>query len=66
MTKQELMETYTAEQLADMVIKLNSAMDSLKYSDSFLKSGLFDNPAVSACEARINILFRDVQKKQKK
>lgn len=56
MTKQELMETYTAEQLADMVIKLNSAMDSLKYSDSFLKSGLFDNPAVSACEARINIL----------
>lgn len=56
MTKQELMETYTAEQLADMVIKLNSAMDSLKYSDSFLKSGLFDNPAVAACEARINIL----------
>lgn len=56
MTKTELMETYTAEQLAEMVIKLNNATDSLKYSDSFLKSGLFDNPAVAACEARINIL----------
>lgn len=56
MTRQQLMENYTAEQLADMVIKLNSAMDSLKYSDSFLKSGLFDNPAVAACEGRINIL----------
>lgn len=56
MTKTELMENYTAEQLAEMVVKLNSAMDSLKYSDSFLKSGLFDNPAVAACEARINIL----------
>lgn len=56
MNKTELMETYTAGQLADMVVKLNNAMDSLKYSDSFLKSGLFDNPAVAACEARINIL----------
>ena len=56
MTKTELLEAYTAEQLADMVVKLNNAMDSLKYSDSFLKSGLFDNPAVAACETRINIL----------
>lgn len=56
MTKTELMETYTAEQIADMVVKLNNAMDSLKYSDSFLKSGLFDNPEVAACETRINIL----------
>lgn len=50
MTKTELMETRTAEQLADMVVKLNNAMDSLKYSDSFLKSGLFENPAVAAYE----------------
>ncbi len=56
MTKTELLETYTAEQLAEIVVKLNNAMDSLKYSDSFLKSGLFDNPAVAACETRINIL----------
>ena len=56
MTKKELMETYTAEQLAEMVVELNNAMDSLKYSDSFLKSGLFENPAVAAYEARINIL----------
>lgn len=56
MTKSELLSTYTAEQLAEMVVKLNNTMDSLKYSDSFLKSGLFDNPAVSACETRINIL----------
>lgn len=56
MTKKELLENYTAEQLAEMVVKLNNAMDSLKYSDSFLKSGLFENPAVAACEARINIL----------
>lgn len=56
MTKTELMKTYTVEQLAEMVIKLNNATDSLKYSDSFLKSGLFDNPAVATCEAKINIL----------
>lgn len=56
MNKSELLSTYTAEQIADMVVKLNNAIDSLKYSDSFLKSGLFDNPAVAACEARINIL----------
>lgn len=56
MTKTELMENYAAEQLAEMVVKLNNAMDSLKYSDSFLKSGLFDNPAVAACEEKINIL----------
>lgn len=60
MTKTELMENYTAEQLAEMVIKLNSAMDSLKYSDSFLKSGLFDNPAVATCEAKINILQNNI------
>lgn len=56
MTKTELMETYTAEQLADMVVKANNLMDMLKYSDSFLKSGLFDNPAVSAFESKINIM----------
>jgi hypothetical protein len=56
MTKAELMETYTAEQLAEMVVKLNNAMDMINYSESFLKSGLFDNPAVAAYEARINIM----------
>lgn len=60
MTKTELMENYTAEQLAEMVIKLNSAMDSLKYSDSFLKSGLFDNLEVATCEAKINILQNNI------
>lgn len=56
MTKTELMETYTAEQLADMVVKANNLMDMLKYSDSFLKSGLFENPAVAAFESKINIM----------
>lgn len=56
MAKQELMETYTAEQLADMVIKFDNAMDMLKYSENFLKTGLFDKPAVSACEARMSIM----------
>lgn len=55
MTKTELMETYTAEQLADMLIKANNLLDMLKYSDSFLKTGLFDNPAAAALEARLNI-----------
>lgn len=56
MTKQELMETYTAEQLAEMVINFNSLMDMIKYSDSFLKSGLFENPAVAAIKSKIKIM----------
>lgn len=55
MNKQELLSTYTAEQLADMLIKSNNLLDMLKYSDSFLKAGLFENPAVAALEARLNI-----------
>lgn len=55
MNKQELLSTYTAEQLADMLIKSNNLLDMLKYSDSFLKTGLFDNPAAAALEARLNI-----------
>lgn len=55
MNKSELLSTYTAEQLADMLIKANNLLDMLKYSDSFLKTGLFDNPAAAALEARLNI-----------
>ena len=55
MNKQELLSTYTPEQLAEMLIKTNNLIDMLKYSDSFLKTGLFDNPAVAALEARLNI-----------
>lgn len=55
MNKSELLENYTAEQLAEMLIKANNILDMLKYSDSFLKTGLFDNPAVAALEARLNI-----------
>lgn len=55
MNKQELLSTYTPEQIADMLVKTNNLLDMLKYSDSFLKTGLFDNPAVAALEARLNI-----------
>ena len=55
MNKTELLLTYTPEQLADMLIKANNLLDMLKYSDSFLKTGLFDNPAAAALEARLNI-----------
>lgn len=55
MNKSELLSTYTPEQLADMLIKSNNLLDMLKYSDSFLKTGLFDNPAVAALETRLNI-----------
>lgn len=55
MNKQELLSTYTPEQLAEMLIKTNNLLDMLKYSDSYLKTGLFDNPAVAALEARLNI-----------
>lgn len=55
MNKQELLSTYTPEQLADMLIKTNNLIDMLKYSDRFLKTGLFDNPAAAALEARLNI-----------
>lgn len=55
MTKTELLSAYTAEQLADMLIKANNLLDMLKYSDSYLKSGLFDNPAVAVFEERLNI-----------
>lgn len=56
MTKQELMETYTAEQLAEMVINFNRLMDILKYGENFLKSGLFENPAIAAFESKIKIM----------
>lgn len=55
MNKSELLSTYTAEQIADMLVKTNNLLDMLKYSDSFLKTGLFDNPAAAALEARLNI-----------
>lgn len=55
MNKQELLSTYTPEQLADMLIRANNLLGMLKYSDSFLKAGLFDNPAAAALEARLNI-----------
>lgn len=56
MTKQELMETYIAEQLAEMVVKADNLMDMLKYSDTFMKSGLFDNTAVAAYESKLSIM----------
>lgn len=55
MNKQELLSTYTPEQLADMLIKANNLLDMIKYSDSYLKTGLFENPAAAALEARLNI-----------
>lgn len=60
MTKQELMETYTAEQLAEMVVNTSGVLDMIKYSDKFLKTGLFDNPAVAACESRIRITQNEI------
>lgn len=62
MTKTELMETYAAEQLAEMAIKANNLADMLKYSDSFLKSGLFDNLAVSAYETKLSIMQHENDK----
>lgn len=64
MTKQKLMETYTAEQLAEMVVKANNLVDMLKYSDSFLKSVLFDNPAVAAYESKLSIMQHEKDRLQ--
>lgn len=56
MTKTELVENYTMEQLAEMVVNFNSLMDLLKYSENFLKSGLFENPTIAAFESKIRIM----------
>lgn len=62
MTKQELMETYTAEQLAEMVAKADFLVEMLKYSGSFAKSELFDNPEVAAYESKLSIMQHENDK----
>lgn len=64
MTKQELMETCTAEQLAEMVINSEIVLDMLKCSDSFLKIGLFENPAVAAYESKLSIMQHEKDRLQ--
>lgn len=62
MTKQELMETHTAEQLAEMVAKADFLVEMLKYSSSFAKSELFDNPEVAAYESKLSIMQHENDK----
>lgn len=62
MTKSEIMENYTMEQLAEMVVKSNNLLEVLKYSDAFIKTGLFENPAVAAYESKIEILQKENEK----
>lgn len=56
MTKQELMETYTAEQLAEMVVELDKLVNMSKNTDSLIKTGLFKNPTDAAIDSEIKIM----------
>lgn len=55
MNKSELLENYTAEQLAEMVEQYQNAFDTLKFSDNIAKAGIFENTMYAAAEARLNI-----------
>lgn len=67
MNKSELLENYTAEQLAEMVEKYQKAFDALKFTDSFLeKTGLFSNPMVAAYEANIKVKEKKIQELEEK
>ncbi len=50
MTKQELMENYTMEQLADMLVNASIELDVFKYRDHLLKSDNFNNHEVALYE----------------
>lgn len=58
MTKHELMENYTIEQLADMVIEKEKQLDQVRVFGIFEKikeSGLFENPIKTFYEADLDI-----------
>lgn len=55
MNKSELLENYTAEQLAEMVEQYQNAFDALKFSDNIAKTGIFENAMYAAAEARLNV-----------
>lgn len=66
MNKQELMENYTMEQLADMIIKYHDTFEVFKFSNTLQKTGLFDKPLIVAYETEIRIKNDRIEKLEKK
>lgn len=64
MTKQELMETYTAEQLAEMVVNTNIIIDGYRRSKNILKSERFNNKEVDFYETEAWTTYHENSKLQ--
>ncbi len=54
MIKTELMETYTAEQLSEMVVNANTILEIFRFSDDLKKTELFENPLIVAYETKLS------------
>lgn len=64
MTKQELTETYTAEQLAEMVVNTNTILEIFRFSDDLEKTGLFENPLTVAYETKLSTKQHEIENLQ--
>lgn len=74
MTKTELMETYTAEQLAEMVVEKErfiEMVNEFNIFESIKASGLFDDPIkayyetkMSICESSVKVLEKKLVEKE--
>lgn len=64
MNKQELMETYTAEQLAEMVVNANIIIDGYRRSKNILKSERFNNEEVAFYETEAWTTYHENSKLQ--
>lgn len=63
-TKQELMETYTAEQLAEMVVNANIIIDGYRRSKNILKNERFNNEEVAFYETEAWTKYHENSKLQ--
>lgn len=64
MNKTELLSTYTAEQLADMVVNANTILDIFRFSDDLKKSVLFENPLDIAYKTELSIKQSEIDRLQ--
>lgn len=64
MTKTELMENYTAEQLAEMVVNANIIIDGYRRSKNILKSERFNNEEVAFYETEAWTTYHENSKLQ--
>lgn len=72
MNKSELLSTYTAEQLAEMVVNADTILNIFRFSDDLKKSVLFENPLdiaykteLSSKQHEIDLLQSEIEKYRK-